>query len=79
LTAPGSAPTIEGTLPGLIDQDFAELRVGMTATDDGLGNGESFGTNFLAFQSVVVTIPEPSSLLLCSVALGGLVLRRKRP
>jgi hypothetical protein len=79
LTAPGSAPTVRGTLPGLTDQDFAKLRVGMTATDDGLGNGESFGTNFLAFQSVVVTIPEPSSLLLCSVALGGLVLRRKRP
>lgn len=79
LTAPGSTPSVQGTLPGLIDQDFAELRVGMTTTDDGLGNGESFGTNFLTFEGVVVTIPEPSSLLLCSLALGGFVLRRKRP
>ena len=65
-------------LTGLGNEAITQMRVGITATDAGGGNGNQFGTNFVAFNSIVATIPEPSSFLLCGITLGGLVLRRRR-
>jgi hypothetical protein len=65
-------------LTGLGNEAITQMRVGITGTDAGGGNGNQFGTNFIAFNGIAATIPEPSSILLCSITLGGLVLRRRR-
>lgn len=65
-----------GVIEGLTDIEISELRIGMTAIDDGLG--EQFGTNFLAFERVDAAIPEPSSLLLVSFTCGAFAFFRKR-
>lgn len=67
-----------GVLVGLTPIEISELRIGITATDDGLGNGPQFGTNFLTFGGAGAAIPEPSSLLLFSLTVGGLTFLRKR-
>lgn len=67
-----------GVLLGLGNEAITEMRLGITATDAGNGNGDQFGTNFLAVLGTAAVVPEPSSLLLCSITLGGLVLRRRR-
>lgn len=67
-----------GVLLGLGSEAITEMRLGITATDAGNGNGDQFGTNFLAVLGTAAVVPEPSSLLLCSITLGGLVLRRRR-
>lgn len=71
-----------GVLTGLGDETITEMRMGITATDAGNGNGNQLGTNYLAFTGTAVTVPaavpEPSSLMFFSCTLGGLALRRRR-
>lgn len=78
LTSSINTQYANGMVAGLSNAEITELRIGISATDDGLGNGSQLGTNYLAFEGVGAAIPEPSSLLLFSFTFGGLALLRKR-
>jgi hypothetical protein len=69
IQGPMNSYTTNGTLTGLGNETFSELRVGTT-----MGDGADWGDNFFAFRG----IPEPGSMALVAFSALGLALRRRR-
>lgn len=67
-----NTPSSSGTLAGLAGFSLDQLRIGITPE-----SGE-YGTNHLVFEGIAVAVPEPSSFLLLTMAVGGMALRRRR-
>ena len=70
-----------GSLTGLAGTDLSALKIGFIedGTEDPVnGGGGGYGENFIALNNLVVTVPEPSSLLLCAGSVMTLLFARRR-